>query len=304
MASPGNQTSGVLQVPYPLILREMKRGFVVPFLGAGASQLVPSSGNHHLLPSGRALAEDLANDVKLDQSFSGESKDLAKVSSYYVERSRRESLRRKLRDVFTGAQYDPNSLHRLLARLANNMLIVTTNYDTLLEQAFQELKKPYDLVVYPADVKDFANAMLWWPHNEPEPRKLKPNALVPDDIANRNVIYKMHGSVWPGHEKWDSFVITEEDYVKFLSRMNTAVPGAFRAIFAARAFLFLGYGLQDWNLRVLLRAIQNSGTSWAILKDPSAFEKVLWASRGVEIHDLRLEDFVSVMENEIQKSNG
>ena len=303
MASPSSRTNSDLQVPYPMLLREMKKGFVVPFLGAGASQLIPRSGSQLLLPSGRALAEDLARDVNLDQSLTAESKDLAKVSSYYVDRSRRESLRRKLRDVFTGARYDPNPLHKLLAQLADNMLIVTTNYDTLLEQAFQEIQKPYDLVVYPADVKDFANAMLWWPHNEPEPRKLKPNGLLSDDIANRNVIYKMHGSVWPKHEKWDSFVITEEDYVKFLSRMNTAVPGAFREIFAARAFLFLGYSLQDWNLRVLLRAIQNSGRSWAILKNPPAFETVLWGSRGVEIHDLTLEDFVSKMEAEIHSSN-
>jgi hypothetical protein len=31
------------------------------------------------------------------------------------------------------------------------MIIVSTNYDTLIEQAFQEAGKPYDLVVYPTD---------------------------------------------------------------------------------------------------------------------------------------------------------
>ena len=44
-------------------------------------------------------------------------------------------------------------LHRLLASVESPLVIVSTNYDTLVERALQEAGKPYDLVVYPADQK-------------------------------------------------------------------------------------------------------------------------------------------------------
>jgi len=165
-----------------------------------------------------------------------------------------------------------------------------------LEQAFLEIGKPYDLVVYPADNREYANGVLWWPHGDKEPRTLKPNQLDIDDLGKSNLIYKIHGSVNPKADRWDSFVITEEDYVKFLSRMNNAVPAAFREYFAKRAFLFLGYSLRDWNMRVLLKNVSMPEiTSWAILYQPSTFERKLWERRNVDIFDLTLEEFVVAM---------
>jgi len=88
-------------------------------------------------------------------------------------------------------------------------------------------------------------------------------------------------------------VITEEDYIKFLS-LNNAVPPAFREYFSKRAFLFLGYSLRDWNMRVLLKEVSVSEiTSWAILYQPSAFERKLWERRKVDMFDLKLEEFVA-----------
>ena len=68
----------------------------------------------------------------------------------------------------------------------------------------------------------------------------------------------MHGSVNRQSDEWDSFVITEEDYADFLLRMTgqTAVPKSLMLEFRTRRFLFLGYGLQDWNLRVILRNLK------------------------------------------------
>jgi hypothetical protein len=113
-------------------------------------------------------------------------------------------------------------------------------------------------------------------------------------LGKRNLIYKIHGSVNAETDRWDSFVITEEDYVKFLSRMNNAVPAAFREYFSERPFLFLGYSLRDWNMRVLLKEVSISEiTSWAILYQPTVFERKLWERRKVDMFDLKLEEFVA-----------
>src|SRR5437867_2655955 len=229
-----------IEPPFGIILDELRSGNAIPFLGAGASRVGHEAPDPAFLPSSAELAEILADAAKFPSNDERDRTDLAKVSSYYVDGSNRGALRRKLRRVFAGVSYSCNDLHRFLADVANNLLIVTTNYDTLLEQAFLELGKPYDLVVYPADNQEYANGVLWWPHGSAEPRKLKSNQMDIADLGKSNLIYKMHGSIWPPADKWDSFVITEEDYVRFLSRMNNAVPAAFREYFSSRAFLFLG----------------------------------------------------------------
>jgi hypothetical protein len=178
----------------------------------------------------------------------------------------------------------------------------------LIEQAFRAVNKPYDLVIYPADRKDIANSVLWWQHDKQDPLAVKPNELD-IDLSTTTVIYKMHGTVSPGSKEWDSFVITEEDYVEFLSRMttNSAVPSLFYPYFRERSFLFLGYSLRDWNLRVVLknlskhfasRPTSNSDDdddvppSWSIQLRPSELERRLWAKRNVNIFDTSLDEFV------------
>jgi len=285
--------------PYSIILKALREGNAIPFLGAAASRVGSSNGDPTYLPSACDLAESLAKQSNFPSVDPRDRTDLAKVSSYYVDVSRREFLRAELRSVFGNEQYRCNDLHRLLASVAERLMIVTTNYDTLLEQAFLEAGKEYDLVVYPADNAEYANGVLWWPHGDEEPQKLKPNEIDVAELGKSNIIYKMHGSVCPSAPKWDSFVITEEDYIKFLSRIKNAVPSAFRRHFSTRSFLFLGYGLKDWNLRVLMKEVSVSeGTSWAILRNPSAFETTLWQKRNVKLYNLALERFVVEMRND------
>jgi hypothetical protein len=285
--------------PYGIIISGLKNGNVVPFLGAGASLLQSNSSAQ--IPSASALARFLADKARFPSTDISDRADLAKVSSYYVEVSSRKFLRQELRSTFINQTYKCNRLHRLLAQLSDKTTMVTTNYDTLLEEAFNEIGKPYDLVVYPADNSEYANGILWWPYGDPEPKKLKPNEIDVADLERTNVIYKMHGTVWQQSAIWDSFVITEEDYVRFLSRSKHAVPTAFRRHFSDRPFLFLGYGLKDWNLRVLLKEVRVSELrSWAILRGPTALEKMLWDHRKVILYDLDLDVFVDEMEKELR----
>jgi hypothetical protein len=77
----------------------------------------------------------------------------------------------------------------------------------------------------------------------------------------------MHGSIdrqpdvavsTPANSPQDSYVITEEDYVKFLSRLNAAppvIPLRLANHFRKSQFLFLGYSLEDWNVRVILDSL-------------------------------------------------
>ncbi|MFN0073879.1 MAG: SIR2 family NAD-dependent protein deacylase [Chloroflexota bacterium] len=267
------------------------------------------------LPSGRELSEFLANESSFPYQSPSELSDLAKVASYYVEALERTDLRERLRDVFN-RDCQPGTIHTYLARTAaiHPLLIVTTNYDDLTERAFEAAKQPYDLVVHPTDNEDWREFVLWWKHGAAAPEHVLPNMLH-IDLDSTTVIYKMHGTMDRRQMEFDSYVITEDDYVEFLTRMvtGTAVPMQFMRHFRERHFLFLGYGLQDWNWRVVLKhlrtqstrvhgdATQSSGASrreepgrrsWAIQFRPSDLEKELWDRRDVKIYDVDINSFV------------
>jgi hypothetical protein len=172
-----------LEPPYGVISGLIKKGRVVPFLGAGASIIGRSPGAvwnadaPAFLPSGLDLAHLLADEAEFPSSDEHERGDLARVASYFTNVAGRRILRDRLREVLLADAYHCGELHEFLASLPCPLVIVVTNYDTLLEQAFQAANRPYDLVIYPADRRDIANAVLWWRHGEAEPVPASPNEL-------------------------------------------------------------------------------------------------------------------------------
>src|SRR5438552_18877680 len=106
--------------PYPALLDELKLGRAIPFLGAGASRVGFQEGGPSFLPSGSELANLLADYGNFPSSDKSDRADLSKVSSYLVDGTNREALRRKLRSVFTGTEARSTALHRLLAAVADN----------------------------------------------------------------------------------------------------------------------------------------------------------------------------------------
>jgi hypothetical protein len=311
-----------LQPPYGVIADLFKEGAIVPFLGAGVNfgtrQPPDAQWNKKtttFLPSGAELSRSLARDSSFPQNE--EQDDLAKVAAFYVEAIERKSLIDQLHRLFD-QDFAPCEIHKYLAEIPTPLLIVTTNYDDLTERAFAAAGREYDLVVHANDCPEVAGSVLWWKAGATEPEPVTPVKLF-IDLKKSTVIYKMHGTV-DRRSKWDNYVITEDDYVDFLSRMTgkTAVPALFMKAFHDRHFLFLGYGLRDWNLRVVLRNLrgtlpgaanvavandheeqeavteekQAAPKSWAIQFRPSELEKELWRARGVKIYDVDIDEFV------------
>jgi hypothetical protein len=197
------------------------------------------------------------------------------------------------------------SLYQLLAAVPAPLLIISTNYDNQLERAFTAAGKPYDLVVYPADRKDLASAVLWWRNGAAEPDTPTPNELD-IDLGSTTVIFKIHGAVQPVTDEWDNFVVTEEDHVQLLARVagKAAMPAQFAAHVHDRSLLFVGFSLHDWNLRLVMRSLARSFAkrlaaseddaipSWAIDEEVSELELKLWYKRGVYPYRLAIDEFV------------
>src|SRR5207249_934281 len=152
--------------------------------------------------------------------------------------------------------------------------------------AFKAQGRAFDVVIHTTN-QEMGDLLLWWPHGATQPEKVNPNKLD-IDLKSVTVIYKMHGAVDRAEPGRDQYVITEDDYIDFLARMikRKAIPAIFAEPFQTRHFLFLGYSLADWNLRVVLNRIEKdlrrpkSIKSWAIRYQARPMEQRFWQERG------------------------
>ena len=99
-------------------------------------------------PSGVDLSRFLAEDAAFPSA--DDRDDLAKVSSFYEAFQRRMTLRARLRDILYSKGRDifqTGPLYQFLADITAPLLIISTNYDTQVEQAFRNAGRAYDLVI-------------------------------------------------------------------------------------------------------------------------------------------------------------
>jgi hypothetical protein len=297
------------QPPFALIARALKQGQAIPFVGSGASPggrapepenyVVDDQNGAPALPYASELAGYLAKLCNFPES---ERPDLTKVAQFFFATVGPDRLRDALHRVFN-KDFDYGRLHKYLAGVSASkpLLIVTTNYDDLIERAFRDQGQPFDLVIHTTDPK-LGDQIHWQPHDSGAPIPILPNKLD-IDLKKTTVIYKMHGTVDRQRGERDQYVIMEDDYIEFLSRMTRkkAIPAIFAEPFQTLGFLFLAYSLSDWNLRVVLSRIekellskgQRKGIkSWSIQKGVSPLEKELWEERGVKVYDMTIDDFV------------
>jgi hypothetical protein len=243
---------------------------------------------------------------------------LALIASYVARvQATRSDLDQQLREVFAVSP----KLGPLHTRLAAEpiQLYVTTNYDDLLEEALAK-REPH--VVVDRLERGLAIRMPGG--------TMQPVDKIAGDLAERlgdpktgeptkPIVFKMHGSIDRKNHKNDSYLITEEDYVNFLGRdQGSYIPPYINGLMQGKNLLFLGYSLEDWNVRVILSKLLKSSRRgqksdprtggeptddwesedrptqvryWAIAKGRSDAEQRVWQSNNLNIYAMDLREF-------------
>ncbi len=282
------------------VWQAIQAGRLVPVLGTGAVL----NGNGHASARDQ-LAEHLVRAFDCPREH---STDLAKVAQYVVVTRGIGPLYDELHAIFA-REYEPQPVHRWLAELppllreanAPQQLIVTTQYDCALEQAFDEAGEPYDVVAYISLGRERGKFLHRTAEGEAQVIQL-PNAYAGVPLEKRPVILKIHGEVdrTPARDL-ESFVVSEDDYIAYLaeSGLGGVLPVTLAARLRRSHLLFLGYGLLDWTLRVFLHRLWSDGQadyrSWAVQPSAGAIEREFWKRRGVEPSSRALDEFVSLM---------
>jgi hypothetical protein len=216
------------------------------------------------------LAERLAEGYRFIEKFPEEessSGDLQRVSMF-IESDRFfgrkyliDELEKHLRD---NNKKKPSPALKMLAALPFK-IIVTTNFDLLLDNALQEAGKTPVRIVY--------NPSLGKPTKD----------MVGVPTEERPLLFKMHGDL----DQRESIVITDEDYITFIQRMSEKesahpVPRTVRTGMMTWPTLFVGYSLRDYNLRLLFRTLRwkvdkaNFPISFAVDRKPDPLIMQVW----------------------------
>jgi hypothetical protein len=307
---------------YQAAVRALLAGRLTPFLGAGANLCgrVPIEAwdpQQMQLPSGSELAGYLA--TAFDYPYAKQNEDLVRISQFISIMDGPGPLMDTLHDLFD-ADYPPTLLHHFLAdipsvlrssdRPVRYQMIVTTNYDDALERAFIEKQEPYDLVSY-MTTEPYEGRFVHWGPGDDEGHVIDdPQVYIDLSPQERTVILKIHGLVdrITPERQWDSFVITEDHYIDYLTRTDISkfLPPNLIDRFKRSNFLFLGYSLRDWNLRAILQRIwqeqRGEGyTNWAVLLDPEKIDKESWEKRNVQVIEVPLDEYVGRFEGTLRR---
>ena len=296
-----------LAVPGAVAVASDEDGEIVKALLAG--RVVPVIG----LDGAGDLAEHLASafDVPNDRPV-----DLARISQYVATMKGFGPLYDELHARFEAA-VEPGPLQRFLARLpallrergVPHQLIVTTNYDLALERAFEDEGEELDIVAYVATGTHRGRFWHRPPGEAPRPIDV-PNTYATElSLERRTILLKLHGAVDPLPEReWESFVITEDDYIDYLghSELTSVVPVALAAKLRRSHFLFLGYEMADWNLRLILNRIWGERPvayrSWAVQHSPSPLAHAFWRRYDVTALDVDPQSYVELLERRLEVS--
>lgn len=213
-------------------VKAVHEGNAAIFAGAGLSR---ASG----FVDWRGLLKEIADDLGLDID---QETDLIAVAQYHHNKQmNRAKLDRLIVDAFTKDTVLSDN-HRLLANLPIDT-VWTTNYDKLIEQAFEEAHRR-------VDVKRTADSLQ-------------------HPLPGRNItIYKMHGDV----DSPQDAVLTKDDYETYdLHRELFSIK--LKGDLVGKTFLFIGFSFTDPNIEYILSRIRgllgkDKGEHYCVMRWP------------------------------------
>jgi hypothetical protein len=241
--------------------RAFASGRWLPIIGAGLSATA-TTPDRRSPPTWAGLRDKLSADLPRlgDRLSAADLRNASTISpidiiSTFADTYGRASLIERLTEVLLIDHAEPSDVHHAFAQLPFDM-VVTTNVDFLLEEAYAERGRPCVPLIGEAQLSI---------QQRPE-------------VTN---LLKVHGDL----RHPDNLVMTEEDYDGFIRR-NPLLATYLSWWLLTREPIFIGYSLDDADLREVLLLLRErlgrmSRPSWVILATDRHNEARKFERRGV-----------------------
>jgi hypothetical protein len=239
---------------------------------------------------------------------------LTSIASYYERLEGRQDLYNLLADVIRPKK-TPTRTHKLLAEAAKHhlaqkgatdYLVITTNYDCLMETALDDLKVPYIVLT---TRKSDPKVLLRCSENVENRESLRnrywnreyPGNFVLTKAQSVVIIYKIHGCLHPDITfENEGLVVSDNDYVDYVSQMSKIgiIPATVSELMREKRFWFLGYSLSDWNVRSIYETIKQKSDpdrknkDYSVMYSVGDFEGLFFEKNDIRIFQASLNEFV------------
>lgn len=270
------------------IAQKIVNGEIAFFLGSGV----------HLgaFPDARRFFDWLAERFDLDRT----GLDRAEIAEYVGDRAGRAELWQESRKSLLTDGVMHSVVFDFLARLPGTSLIVTTNYDLLLEEIFFQLGKPFHLLYYQRDGpyeghflhRDLSGAI----------RLIEEPDHVRRFQGEAHVVVKLDGGIAWDERMPESVVITPSDSHAAAGRLPGALPFAVRTELEQRSMLVMGSSLRDPHVQRLVRWAAKHRRAWAIQSDSrGAGWEGFWSESGVDLLFCDLNHFIPALHSAVDR---
>jgi hypothetical protein len=224
------------------------------------------------------------------------------VAQYIADRHGREELYAQIQKFFESTPLQSRDTHELFAAWPRFQadagkplpfpLVLTTNYDDVLERRLTQAGVPYHLLSYQADGPDRG----FFYHRDLDgglriierPRNIR-------ELSEGIIVVKLNGGLDGCGQIPESYVTTRLDYWNLAARIPDVLPAVIRDKLAANPLLFFGHGLAAADIESLVRFAHKDHPgprSWAVaLGKRNGIE--YWRQCGVEILDLDVNVYVN-----------
>jgi hypothetical protein len=196
------------------IINANRNRLLAIFIGAGISKSSYTPGNK--LPDWSELIEKLKYDLSNIKEH-----DYLKIAQLYFLTFGEHKYYNTVKKYFPDT-IEPSIIHELIFDL-NPEIIITTNWDTILENAIKKQGYLYDVVC--SDIELVKSTL---------PKKL----------------IKMHGDF--NHH---NFVFKEDDYINY-SENFPLIENYIKGVLSTHTVLFLGYSYNDMDIKHIIKWIQ------------------------------------------------
>lgn len=226
------------------------------FVGAGVSKI----SNY---PSWAELVLSMAEEIGYDSYSLDEngkpmlsSEEFLKIPQMYYNAKGETVYLEKVRAQLN-VKKSPNNIHKLIMRM-NPYHLLTTNYDDLLELSANMFGINYSVINSDKKVAG---------------------------TETQRYILKVHGDF-----EENNFVLKESDYLNYEQKFKL-IDNVMKTIMATNMIVFIGYQLNDYNIKLILNWVQNvQGDSFVepvfIYTDPAELNDIsidYYEKRGLRI---------------------
>ena len=259
----------------PALTEQIREGNGILFLGAGASLGATT-------PAGKAVPDTAELTVALANRFLGgedADKPLSVVAELAISESDLTTVQQHIYELFRDVR--PTSYHQLIPSFRWSA-IATTNFDLLVEQAYQESKQPLQTLV------------PFYKDSDRVDSRLRTSKAVP--------FIKLHGCISRRDDLSIPLILTIDQYVTH--RKNRKKLFERITHYAAEyPLIFIGHSLEDPDVRQILLALSEEGIDrprfYIVVPNVADRQQRFWESKKITALNGTMQQFMELIDTSL-----